>query len=97
MEVGSQGHGVDHNRLLLRVVVEDHNLQEPAGSVRTDDEIPAVAWDDSYGMSDGVLHVFVEDAVLASAAGDLHHDKVVLSDRRVKVTLSTGVSVSLGN
>jgi len=43
-----------------------------------------------------VLHVFVEDAVLASAIGDLHHDKVALSDPHVKVTLSTGVSVGHG-
>jgi hypothetical protein len=91
MELGTQGHGVDHDRLLVRVIVEDHDLQEPAGAVRADDEIPPVAGDDSYGVSDGVLHVFVGDAVLASAVGDLHHDKVALSGPRVKVTLSTGV------
>jgi hypothetical protein len=33
-------------------------------------------------VSDGVLHVFVEDAVLASAVGDLHHDKVAVSGAR---------------
>jgi hypothetical protein len=96
MELGTQGHGVDHDRLLVRVIVEDHDLQEPAGAVRADDEIPPVAGDDSYGVSDGVLHVFVADAVLASAVGDLHHDKVALSGPRVKVTLSTGVSVNVG-
>jgi hypothetical protein len=91
MELGTQGHGVDHDGLFLRVIVEDHDLQEPAGAVRANDKIPPVAWDDSQGVSDGVLHVFVEDAVLASTVGDLHHDKVALSAPRVKVTLSTGV------
>jgi hypothetical protein len=43
-------------------------------------------------VADCVLHVFVEDAVLASAIGDLHHDKVALSDPRVKVTLSASLS-----
>jgi hypothetical protein len=57
MELGTQGHGVDHDGLLLRVIVED--------------------------------------AVLAGAVGDLHHDKVALSGPRVKVTLSTGVSIGV--
>jgi hypothetical protein len=67
------------------------------GAVGADDEISTVSWDHSYGVSDGVLHVFVEDAVLASAVGDLHHDKVALSQCRVKVTLSVGVSVGVGH
>jgi hypothetical protein len=96
MEFGSQGHGVDHNRLFLRVVVEDHNLHEPARPVRADDEIPPVARNDSYGMSDGVLHVFVVDAVLARAIGDVHLDKVALSGRCVKTTLATAASIRVG-
>jgi hypothetical protein len=95
MELGTQDHGVDHDRLLLWVIVEDHNLEEPTRAVRANDEIPPVAGDDSYGVSDGVPHVFVEDAVLASAVGDLHHDKVALSGPRVKVTLSTAGSVGI--
>lgn len=95
MELGTQGHGVDHDGLLLGVIVEDHDLEEPAGAVRANDEIPSVAWDDSYRMADCVLHVFIADAVLASATGDLHHDKVALSGPRVKVTLSAGVLVAL--
>jgi hypothetical protein len=47
MKRGSQGHGVDHNRLLVWVVVEDHDLQQAAGPVRADDEIPLVSRDDS--------------------------------------------------
>jgi hypothetical protein len=42
-ELRSHGHCVDHDRLFLRVVVEDHNLQEPPGPIRPDDEIPPVA------------------------------------------------------
>jgi hypothetical protein len=87
MELGTQCHGVDHDGLLLRVIVEDHDLEESAGSVRANNQIPSIAWDDSYGVADGMLHVFVEDAVLASAIGDLHHDKVALSGPRVKMTL----------
>jgi hypothetical protein len=96
VELGTQGHGVDHDRLVLRVIVEDHDLEEPSGAVCANDEIPPLAWDDSYGVSDGVLHVFVEDAVLASAVGNLHHDKVALSDLRVKATLSTYGSNGVG-
>jgi hypothetical protein len=33
--------------------------------------------------------------VLASAVGDLHHDKVALSGLRVKVALSTRVSIDV--
>lgn len=87
---------MNHDGHLLRVIVEDHDLEQPAGAVRTNDEIPPVAWDDSYGVSDGVLRVFVEDAVLASAVGDLHLDKVALSGPRVKVALSTCVSIGVG-
>ena len=43
-----------------------------------------------------MLHVFVEDAVLASAIGNLHYDKVALSGPRLKVTFSTGVSIAVG-
>lgn len=44
MELGTQGHGVDHDGLLLGVIVEDHDFEESAGAVRADDEIPSVAW-----------------------------------------------------
>ena len=53
MELGTQGHGVDHDGLLLGVIVEDHDLEQPAGAVRSNDEIPPDAWDDSYGVFDG--------------------------------------------
>jgi hypothetical protein len=55
---------VDHDRLLVWVVIEDHHLQQATGPVRADDEIPALAGDDSHGMANSVKHVFVADAVL---------------------------------
>jgi len=64
---------------LVWVVVEDHHLQQTAGPVRADDEVPPVSRDDSYGMSDGVPNVFVADAVLSRAVRDLHLDKVASS------------------
>jgi hypothetical protein len=87
---------VNHDRLIVWVVVEDHHLQQAAGRVCPDDEIPALAGDDSYGIANGVQHVFVADAVLACAVRDLHLDKVALSAESVKVALSTTVSISVG-
>jgi hypothetical protein len=87
---------VDHDRLFVRVVVEDHHLQQATGPVCSDDEISAVAWDDSCGMANGVQHVFIADAVLSSAVRDLHLDKVALSASSVKVTLSTAVAMIVG-
>ena len=83
---------MDHDRLLVRVVVENHHHQQATGPVCSDDEISAVAWDDSCGMADGVQHVFVADAVLSGAVRDLHLDKVALSSSPVKVALSTAVA-----
>ena len=65
--------------LFVWVVVEDHHLQQVAGRVCADYEIPAFAGDDSYRIANGVQHVFVADAVLACAVRDLHLDKVALS------------------
>jgi hypothetical protein len=96
MKFGAQGHCVDHDRLLVRVVVEDHHLQQATGPVCADDEISAVAWDDSCGMVNGVQHVFVADAVLAGAVRDLHLDKVALSASPVKVALSTVIAITVG-
>jgi hypothetical protein len=35
---------MDHDRLLVRVVVEDHHLEQTTGPVRADDKISALAW-----------------------------------------------------
>jgi len=86
---------VDHDRLFVRVVVEDDHLQQATGPVCSDDEIPAVAWDDSCRMVNGVQHVFIADAVLSGAVRDLHLDKVALSASPVKVALSTVVAITV--
>jgi hypothetical protein len=87
---------MDHDRLLVRVVVEDHHLQQTTGPVRADDKISALAWDDSSGMTNSVQHVFVADPVLACAVRDLHLDKVALSASPVKAALSTAVAMIVG-
>lgn len=85
MKFGAQGHGVDHDGLLLgsssRITT---SRSRPARSAPMTRSLPSR----ERLVSDGVLHVFVEDAVLTSAVGDLDHDKVALSVRRVKVALS---------
>jgi hypothetical protein len=70
---------VNHDGLFVWFVVEDHHLQQAAGRVCADYEIPALAGEDSYGIANGVQHVFVADAVLVCAVRDLHLDKVALS------------------
>jgi hypothetical protein len=72
MELGSYRHGVDHNRLLVWIVIEDHDLQESPGRVRTDEEIPSFAWYHPDGMAEGVVDVLVRDAVFSGAVCDLH-------------------------
>jgi hypothetical protein len=96
MKFGAQWHRVDHDRLLVRVVIEEHHLQQATGPVCADDEISALTWDDLCGMANGVQHVFVADAVLSRAIRNLHLDKVALSGPPVKVALSTAVAISVG-
>jgi hypothetical protein len=95
MKFGAQWHCVDHDRLLVGVVVKDHYLQQTTGPVRADNEIAAIAWDDSCGMANGVQHVFVANAVLACTVRDVDLDKVALSAPVVKVALSTAVAINL--
>jgi len=78
---------MNHNRLLIRVIVENHDLKQPASSIRSDDEISPLAGNHPQRIADGMLDVFVADAVLSRAVRDLHSDKVALSRRLVKVTL----------
>ncbi len=79
---------MNHNRLLVRVIVENNDLQQPPSSIRTNDEISPFAGDHPQRIADGMLDVFVADAVLSRAVRDLHPDKVALSRRLVKATLS---------
>jgi hypothetical protein len=89
MELGARWHCVDHDRLLVCVVIEEHHLQPLTGPVCADDQISALARDDSGGMANGVQHVFVADAVLSCAVRDFPLDKVALSVSAVKAASST--------
>ncbi len=80
---------MNRDRLLVRVIVENNDLQEPASSIRTDDEISAFAGDHPQRIADGMLDVFVADAVRSRAVRDLHQDKVALSRRLVKAPCQT--------
>lgn len=79
IELGSQRHGVDRDRLAVLVVINDDDLQQPAGAIGTDDEVSAGTGDQSNGKADGMQDVFVEDAVLSRTVRDVHLDKVALS------------------
>jgi hypothetical protein len=52
MELGSQGHRVDHDGLFVRVIVRDHDLKQPTAAVRTDDQVPPLARDYAEGVAD---------------------------------------------
>jgi len=45
MELGPQLHRMNDDRLFIRVVVQNHQLEQPARAIRADDEIPALASD----------------------------------------------------
>jgi hypothetical protein len=47
MELWAYWHCVNHDRRFVWVVVEDHHLQQAAGRICADYEIPALAGDDS--------------------------------------------------
>lgn len=63
---------MNHNGLLIRVVVEDDDLQQPARTIRSDDEISSFTWNHPQWIADGMLDVLIADAVLSRAVGDLH-------------------------
>lgn len=43
MELGSKRHRVDHDWLFVWVVIEDDDLQQSAGAIGTDHQIPTFA------------------------------------------------------
>jgi hypothetical protein len=79
MELGSQGHRVDHDGLFVRVIVQNHDLKQPTAAVRTDDQVPPLARDYAEGVADSVIDVFIPDAVLSRAVRNPHVDRVALS------------------
>ena len=88
MELRAQRHGVNNDRLFIRVIVENDDLKQATCAVSADHEVSVDARDNSQGMAKCVLHVFVANAVLARTVRDLHIDKVALSSAYVKVYLS---------
>lgn len=72
MELWSQRHRVDHERLLVGIVIEDNDLQEPTGKVGSDDQIAAITGDNTQRVANRVRHVVIPDAMLTRAARNLH-------------------------
>ncbi len=79
---------MDDNWLLVLIVVENHDLEQSAGSIRADDQVPSLAGDHAERVAQSVVNVLIQDAVLSRAVRYLH-DKVTLSTWSVKVALST--------
>ncbi len=84
MELRAQRHGVDHDRLIVWVIVKHDNLEKSPRSVSTNHKVSIDAGDNPQWMAKCVLHVLVANSVLSRAVRDLHHDKVALSRVRVK-------------
>ena len=89
MELRSQRHRVDHDRVFIGIVVEDHDLQQSTRSIGADEQVPTLSVDDPDRVTQGVLDVLVVDAMTSSTVSDLHvgtrvpclagYDKVSLS------------------
>ena len=88
MELGAERHSVDHDRVVVGVVIEHDDLEDPARLVGSDDEVSAAAGHDAHGVADCVPDVFVSNSMLPRAVRDLHSDKATLSEYAVKVALS---------
>ncbi len=72
MKLRAQRHSVDHDRLLLWVVIEDHDLEQSAGSICSNDKISSLAVDNTQRVADDVSDVLVEDAVPSRTVRNLH-------------------------
>lgn len=79
MELRSKRHRMDHDWFLIWVVIEDDDLQQSAGTIRSDHQIPTLARYHSQRTPERVFDVLIANAVLARAVRDLHLDKVTLS------------------
>jgi hypothetical protein len=72
MELGPKGHCMDDDRIFVRIVVEDDDLELSTRNIRADDEIPAFAGNHPKRISDGMVDVLISDPVLARAVRYLH-------------------------
>jgi len=61
---------VDHDR--FAIVIENDDLEKPAGSVGADVEVAVALAEHADGVSYGVFHVQISDAVLACGVINLH-------------------------
>ncbi len=72
VELRTQGHCVDDDRLLVGVVIEDDYLKHLPRPVRSDDQVPAVTGNHTEGVLQCVSDVLIVDPVSVRAIGDLH-------------------------
>ena len=49
MKLGPKLHRMNDDRLLIRIIVQTHHLEQPTRAIRSDDEIAALACDHSKG------------------------------------------------
>ena len=66
------------DRHRLAVIVEDDDLQEPAGSVCSDVEVTVALAHDTDSVANCVLNILVGNTVLAGIVRDLHTMQVTL-------------------
>lgn len=74
----------------VAVVIEDYDLQEPAGSVGSDGEITVALVEHADDVADRVLNVEIIDAVLAGVVSDLHERRLACLRCITQVTLRRG-------
>lgn len=72
VELWAQGHCVDNDRLLVGVVIKDDDLQHLTRPIRSDNQVPALAGDNTERVLQCVSDVFIVDPVSVRALGDLH-------------------------
>jgi hypothetical protein len=60
------------DRLLVGVVIKDDDLQDLPRPIRSDNQVPAFARDNTEGVLQCVSDVFIVDPVSVRALGDLH-------------------------
>ncbi len=64
VELGPDRHGVDDHGLLMLVVIEDDDLEQPARAILANDELPVLAGEHPDGVAYRVVDVLVVNAML---------------------------------
>lgn len=60
----------------LAVIIEDHDLEEPAGPIGADVEVTVALVEHADSVTDGVFDVQIVDAVLAGVISDLRQRRL---------------------